>query len=83
MKWLGLYKKIGKQPIKVTQNKDVIAIINGHEMVLLLRFKKDGTPYFITKEEDNYNHCKECSNYNIGDGYDDISKCYECSYYNK
>lgn len=81
MKWFGLYKKIGKQPMTVTQKADVIAIIDGKEIPLLLRFKKDGSPYFISKEDYDYTHCKQCSNYNIGDGYDDISKCQKCEYY--
>lgn len=83
MKWYTLYKKIGKQPIKNTQKSDVIAIVNGEEISLLLKFKDDGSPYLISKEEYNYNQCKKCSNYNIGDGYDDISKCQKCNYYNK
>lgn len=63
MKWCKLYRRIGKQPLKITQNKDVIAIINGEEVPLILKFKKDGSPYLISKEdiiklvrkyEDNY-----------------------------
>lgn len=50
MKWFGLYKKIGKQPIKITQKTDVVAIINGKEIPLLIRFKNDGSPYLIPKE---------------------------------
>lgn len=26
--------------------------------------------------------CKDCYNYNIGDGIDDITKCYSCKNYN-
>lgn len=54
MKWFGLYNKIGKQSIKITQKSDVVAIINGKEIPLLLRFKKDGSPYLIEKEEYEY-----------------------------
>jgi hypothetical protein len=35
------------------------------------------------KKEENYKHCEECYNYNIGDGYDDITVCEGCKYYNK
>lgn len=83
MKWYALYKKIAKQPIKITQKANVIAIVDGKEIPLLLKFKENGEPYLISKEEYNYNQCKECFNYNIGDGYDDISKCLKCNYYNK
>lgn len=57
MKWFGLYNKIGKQSIKITRKTDVIAIIDGKEVPLLLRFKNDGSPYLISKEE--YNYCNE------------------------
>ena len=85
MKWCKLYRKLGKQPLKVTQNKDVIVIIGGEEVSLILKFKKDGTPYLISKEEWNLSHCEDCYNYNIGDGYDDINICLssKCKYYNK
>ena len=53
MKWCKLYRKLGKQPIKVTQNKDVIAIIDGEEIPLILKFKKDGSPYLTPKEKWN------------------------------
>lgn len=59
MKWIGLYDKIGKQPIKITQKTDVIAIIDGKEIPLLLKFKKDGSPFLISKEEYN-NKYKKC-----------------------
>lgn len=83
MKWCKLYRKLGKQPIKVTQNKDVIAIIDGEEIPLILKFKKDGSPYLISKEEWNLQHCEDCYNYNIGDGEDDLSICFKCKYYNR
>ena len=83
MKWLELYEKIGKQHLKVTQKSDVIAVINDKEIPLIIKFKKDGSPYLISKKEYNYNQCRQCYNYNIGDGYDDILKCYVCKYYNK
>lgn len=83
MRWYALYKKIGKQPIKVLQKTDVVAIVDGEEIHMLLKFKDSGDPYLISKEEYNYKQCEECYNYNIGDGYDDITKCYKCNYYNK
>lgn len=85
MKWCKLYRKLGKQPIKITQNKDVIAIIDGKEVPLILKFKKDGSPYLISKEEWNLQHCEDCYNYNICDGYDDINVCLslKCKYYNR
>lgn len=83
MKWFALYKKIEKQNIKTVQKSDVIAVVDGKEIRLLLKFKEDGSPYLISREEYNYNQCKQCFNYNIGDGYDDISQCKGCKYYNK
>lgn len=50
MKWFGLYMKIGKQPIKITQKADVVAIINGKEIPLLVKFRESGYPYLIPKE---------------------------------
>lgn len=80
MKWCKLYRRIGKQPIKVTQNKDVIAIIHGEETPLILKFKKDGSPHLISKKEWNLQHCEDCYNYNICDGYDDVNICLSLKY---
>ena len=38
MKWLTLYNRIGKQPIGVTQKQDVVAVVNGQEYPMLLKF---------------------------------------------
>lgn len=38
MKWLALWKKIGKQPLSVTQHQDVIAVIDEKEIPLTLKF---------------------------------------------
>lgn len=51
MKWCSLYRKIGKQPIKITQIKDVIVIIDKKEIPLVLKFKKDGSPYLEPKDQ--------------------------------
>lgn len=83
MKWFGLCKKLEKKPINILKKTNVIAIIDNKEVPLLIKFKEDGSPYLISKEEYNYGKCKECYNYNIGDGPDNISKCLECNYYNK
>lgn len=83
MKWIGLYNKLGKQLIRNLNKSDVVAIIDGEEKPLLLKFKENGTPYLMLKEEVNYKECEKCSNYNIGDGYEDISKCRKCKFYNK
>lgn len=82
MKWIKLYNKLGKQQARITQNRDVVAIINGKEVPLILKFKKDGTPYLISKEEFNLMKCEKCFNYNIGDGYDDVNVCKKCKYFN-
>lgn len=82
MKWFGLYKKIGKQQLEIMQKSDVIAIIDGEETPLLLKFKESGSPYLISKKEYNYSQCKKCYNYIIGDGYDDISICRKCKFHN-
>lgn len=37
----------------------------------------------IKVAEKNRNHCENCFNYNIGDGYDDIQVCQECEHYSR
>lgn len=37
---------------------------------------------FEYKEKEEFN-CKQCSNYNIDDGIDDIRECQDCNYNNK
>lgn len=52
MKWVTLWKKIGKQPLKKTQHQDVYALIETadgktEQINLALKFDKSGNPYFI------------------------------------
>ena len=49
MKWLTLYNKLGKQPVKNTRLHDVeILMPDGQtKHKLVLKFKVDGTPYFV------------------------------------
>jgi len=50
MKWLTLYNKIGKQPIKTIRKTDITVIINGEEIKIIgVKFKMDGTPYLISE----------------------------------
>ena len=51
MKWYGLYKKIGKQELGKVKKWDVIAFINGKDVPLLVKFKADGSPYLIPKDD--------------------------------
>ena len=61
MRWLTLFNKIGKQPIRVTQEQDVYAILydkksHGYEKrYLCLKFDAQNRPYLIedmkTKEK--------------------------------
>ena len=41
------------------------------------------TIILVRKIKDKINHCEDCSNYNIGDGYEDVLKCQGCEYYNE
>lgn len=48
MKWIQLYNKIGKQPLKNLRNEDVVVFVNGEEVPITgVKFKTDGTPYLI------------------------------------
>lgn len=53
MKWITLWNKLGKQPIKNTQHNDVYALLRNpktHEyekVNLLLKFDSYGKPYFV------------------------------------
>lgn len=53
MKWITLWNKIGKQPLKITQHSDVYALLHNpktHEMEhvkLILKFDTSGKPYFV------------------------------------
>lgn len=49
MKWLKLYNKIGKQPIRITQHNDVVVLIDGKEIPVELKFKQNGIPYLEPK----------------------------------
>ena len=50
MKWLTLFNKIGKQPIRITRKADVVVIVDGKEIkVTGIKFKTDGSPYLITQ----------------------------------
>lgn len=52
MKWSALFKKLGNQPMSITNNKDVYAMIrdpntgNLEKHLLRLQFDKNGHPYF-------------------------------------
>ena len=55
MKWCSLWRRIGNQPIVITQRKDVIVIIDRKEIPVILKFKKDGSPYLEPKNQgENY-----------------------------
>ena len=51
MKWVTLFTKIGKQPLKITQHQDVYAILydkKSHQYVrknLCLKFDTNNNPY--------------------------------------
>lgn len=53
MRWLTLWDKIGKLPIKVTRQRDIYAILydqKSHTYVkrwLMLKYDAAGNPYFI------------------------------------
>jgi hypothetical protein len=50
MKWLTLYNKIGKQPIRNINKSDVTVMVDNKEIkVSGIKFKVDGTPYLITE----------------------------------
>lgn len=51
MKWCRLWRKIGKQPIRITQRNDVIVIIDGKEIPVTLKFKPDRSPYLLPTNE--------------------------------
>lgn len=47
MNWNVLYKKIGKQNLNKMQHTDVVVKIDDKEIQVALKFKTDGSPYFI------------------------------------
>lgn len=58
MKWITLYNKLGKQPIKITQNQNVNVILydkKTHSYIkkfLCLKIDKLGNPYFVEEVKD-------------------------------
>lgn len=50
MKWFGLYMKIGKQEMLKMKKSDVYVVIDNKEIPLLVRFKPNGEPYLIPKD---------------------------------
>ena len=52
MKWLTLFNKIGKQPIKITKYNDVKLLCGNYEYDVELTYK-DNKPYLKIKEEEN------------------------------
>lgn len=40
MMWCSLWTKIGKQPVRITQNENVVAILNRDDLIRLLNDKK-------------------------------------------
>lgn len=51
MKWLSLWKRIGKQPLSVTQHQDVIAVIDEKEIPLTLKFGTGEKTLWFVKDE--------------------------------
>lgn len=62
MKWLTLFNKIGKQPLRVTQHQSVYAVLydkKSHQYVkryLCLKFDATGNPYFVEEIRDDDLH---------------------------
>lgn len=75
MKWITLFNKIGKQPLKTTQHADVYAILENpktHEwehVPLLLKFDASGKPYLVRdfKEKKPSNPHKKTNKNNISE----------------
>ena len=92
MKWYQLWKKIGKQPLKITQYNDVKIFINNEEYLLDKIKYESGVPIglvaMVVKDESDLeeydDHCYECGGY--GDDYsvDEegnlVSNCDDCPY---
>lgn len=57
MRWSTLFKKIGKQPLSVTQNHNVHAVLENpatgewEEIPLRLKYDAKGRPYFIRDDK--------------------------------
>lgn len=52
MKWMTLFNKIGKQPIRITRQQDVCAVdFDGRKEKLTLKFDAHGRPYFVFKNQ--------------------------------
>lgn len=50
MRWFTLFKRIGKQPLKVTQNTDVILLTSKGEVKLTLRYQNN-KPFLIAESK--------------------------------
>lgn len=50
MHWITLHNKLGRQPIRNLRDKHAVAIIDDKYVFLDLKFKPDGTPYFVKAE---------------------------------
>lgn len=44
MKWVKLWTKIGKQPLRITQHNDVLVFVNGEEHYVKRIIYKSGIP---------------------------------------
>lgn len=52
MKWLTLFNKIGKQPIRITRQQDVCVVdFDGRKEKLTLKFDAHGRPYFVFENQ--------------------------------
>lgn len=50
MRWLTLFNKLGKQPINVTSQKNVVVLVDNKEIKITgIKFKVDGSPYLTTE----------------------------------
>ena len=47
MLWITLHNRLGKQPIRNVRDRHVMAVIDGKQVFLDLKFRCDGTPYFV------------------------------------
>lgn len=52
MKWLTLFSRIGKQPIRITRQQDVCVVdFDGRKEKLALKFDAHGCPYFAFENQ--------------------------------
>lgn len=60
MKWLTLFEKLRKQPIRVTRTEDVCVVdFNGARKPLELKFDARGVPYFVFTEKTEFKEEKK------------------------